>query len=126
MKPLCKTDEIIGTYIQNHGADDFQNILSTDERLEAAQYLGELANGLFGWYPFHMESEILQAGSWFGAFTEMLGFRCKTVTVLEQDPYRILMTEKRLKGMGNVKVVNQDAIDYCKEHRENSTILSLP
>ncbi len=118
MKPLCKTDEIIGTYIQSHGADDFHDILSADERLEAAQYLSELVNGLFGWYPFHMESGILQVGSWFGAFTEMLRFRCKTVTVLEQDPYRILMTEKRLKGMGNVKVVNQDAIDYCKEHRE--------
>lgn len=118
MKPLCKTDEIIGAYIQNCTTDDFKNIVSGDERLEVAEYLSELSNGLFGWYPFHRESTILQVGSWFGAFTEMLSFRCKTVTVVERDPYRSRMTEKRLKNMGNVSVVNKNILDYCKGHRE--------
>lgn len=118
MKPWCKNDEIIGSYIQSHQTNDFRNILSDDERLEVAEYLSELSNGLFGWYPFPIESTILQLGSWFGAFTEMLSFRCKDITVIEHDPYRAYMTEKRLKDLGNVRVVNKNIVDYCKEHRD--------
>lgn len=118
MKPCCKTDEIIGTYIQSHQTNDFRNILSDDERLEVAEYLSELSNGLFGWYPFPIESTILQVGSWFGAFTEMLSFRCKDITIIERDPYRAYMTEKRLKDLENVRVVNKNIVDYCKEHRD--------
>lgn len=118
LKPLCKADKIIGDYIQNHATYDFCNILSNDERLEVAEYLSELSNGLFGWYPFNVESTILQVGSWFGAFTEMLSFRCKKVTVIEPDPYRAYMTKKRLKDITNVRVINKNIIDYCKDCNE--------
>ena len=113
MKPYSNMDKVIGDYIGNHPSNDFRDCLSGDERLEVASYLSELANGLFGWYPFHPGGTMLQIGSWFGAFTEMLSFRCKDLVVVESDPYRSLMTEKRLNGVKNLKVVNQDIIEYC-------------
>ncbi len=113
MKPYSNMDKVIGDYIGNHPSNNFRDCLSGDERLEVATYLSELANGLFGWYPFHPGGTMLQIGSWFGAFTEMLSFRCKDLVVVESDPYRSLMTEKRLNGMKNLRVVNQDIIEYC-------------
>ena len=89
MAPQNKTDKMIGTYIESQSKDTYKEILSKDENLALALYLSELANGLFGWYPFTPDSRILQVGSWFGAFTAMLGQRCKSVTVLEQDDYRL-------------------------------------
>ena len=81
MKPSCEIDKVIGSYIENEPVDSFETILQIDERLEVASYLSELANGLWGWYPFHTDGDILQIGSWFGAFTELLCFRCKIYTV---------------------------------------------
>ena len=114
MKPFCENDKIIGNYIQSQSINDFSDIVSEDERLEVAWYLSELSNGLLGWYPFNMESTILQVGSWFGAFAEMLSSRCKNLTVIEHDSYRAHMTEKRLKYISNVKVINNNIVDYYK------------
>ncbi len=114
MAPQNKTDKMIGTYIESQSKDTYKEILSKDENLALALYLSELANGLFGWYPFTPDSRILQVGSWFGAFTAMLGQRCKSVTVLEQDDYRFCMAEKRLKDLENIHVVHQSAPAYCE------------
>ncbi len=113
MKPYSSMDKVIGDYIGKYPLNDFRDCLSGDERLEVVSYLSELANGLFGWYPFHPGGTMLQIGSWFGAFTEMLSFRCKDLVVVESDPYRSLMTKKRLNGVKNLRVVNQDIIEYC-------------
>lgn len=115
MKPASKLDQVIGGYISDYRRDDFSDILSKDERLEVASYLSELPNGLLGWYPFKADSTILQIGSWFGAFTEMLGSRCKMVTVVESDPYRAAMTKIRLEGLGNLEVVHKTISEYCRE-----------
>lgn len=112
MKPYSKIDQIIGEYIENHSINKFQDVISSDERLEVASYLSELANGLFGWYPFEADGKILQIGSWFGAFTEMLSFRCQNITVVESDAYRAYMTEKRLKHIENVDVIHTNIQDY--------------
>ena len=66
MKPVCEMDQVIGEYIENHEKNEFSDVLSKDERLEAAFYLSELPNGLFGWYPFEKSGKVLQIGSWFG------------------------------------------------------------
>lgn len=118
MKPFCENDKIIGDYIQSQSTDDFSDIVSENERLEVAWYLSELSNGLLGWYPFNMESTILQVGSWFGAFAGMLSSRCKNLTVIEHDSYRAHMTKKRLKYISNVKVINNNIVDYYKEQVE--------
>lgn len=117
MKPASKLDKVIGNYISDHRRDDFSDILSKDERLEVASYLSELPNGLLGWYPFRTDSTILQIGSWFGAFTEMLGSRCKRITVVESDTYRAAMTKIRLESIGNLEVVDRTIFEYCQECR---------
>ncbi len=114
MKPNYKMEKAIGEYIDCHVTNDFCDILSEDERLEVASYLSELANGLFGWYPFETDKTILQIGSWFGAFTEMLSFRCQNITIVEGNAYRACMTGKRLKNIENLEIINKDILDYCK------------
>ena len=64
MKPYSNMDKVIGDYIGKYPSNDFRDCLSGDERLEVASYLSELANGLFGWYPFHPGGTMLQIGSW--------------------------------------------------------------
>lgn len=118
MTPHSKIDELIGSYIEAQSQDDFSNIIAEDERLEVALYLSELANGLFGWYPFKNEGTVLQVGSWFGAFTNMISLCSRSVTVLESDPYRAYMTKKRLQSLSNVKVRQQAALKYCEECTE--------
>ena len=118
MKPVCEMDQVIGEYIENHEKNEFSDILSKDERLEAAFYLSELPNGLFGWYPFEKSGKVLQIGSWFGAFTEMLCSRCQTVTVVEPDPYRAHMTGKRLREFVDLKIVQRNIAEYCGECNE--------
>ena len=81
MKPYSKIDELIGEYIDNCLINNYQDVLSTDERLEVASYLSDIANGLFGWYPFEKGGNILQIGSWFGAFIEMLSFQCQKKSI---------------------------------------------
>ena len=95
----CKIDKMIGEYIECYGRDKFSDVISQDERLEVAYYLSELPNGLLGWYPFQKDGNVLQIGSWFGAFTEMLCSRCRTVTVVEADSYRAARTGTRLRGI---------------------------
>lgn len=114
VKPYSRIDKMIGNYIEKHSGNDFNQIVSKDERLEVASYLSELANGLLGWYPYKPDGKILQIGSWFGAFTEMLSFHCKHITIIEQDSYRACMTEKRLSSLKNLDIVNQEIIEYCR------------
>lgn len=113
MKPYGRIDQIIGEYIENHSSNHFQELLSQDERLEVTSYLSELANGLFGWYPFEADGEILQIGSWFGAYSEMLSFQCQKVTIVESDEYRAYMTDKRLKHIENIEIIHNDIQEYC-------------
>lgn len=117
MNLSSKIDRVIGTYISEYRQNDFDNILSKDERLEAASYLSELPNGLLGWYPFQADSTILQIGSLFGAFTEMLSSRCKRITVVENDSYRARMTKIRLEKLDNLEVVNKSIFEYGRECR---------
>lgn len=114
MKPYSKIDKLIGEYIDNCLINNYQDVLSTDERLEVASYLSDIANGLLGWYPFEKDGNILQIGSWFGAFTEMLSFKCQKITIVENDSYRADKTKKRLKDIENVEVLQKDLLDYCK------------
>ena len=114
MKPVCEMDQVIGRYIQNHEKNEFSDVLAEDERLEAALYLSELANGLLGWYPFDKSGKVLQIGSWFGAFTEMLCSRCQAVTIVEADPYRAHMTGMRLKESTGLEIVQRDIREYCR------------
>ena len=107
MEPVSKMDQIIGNYIANHERNEFQDVLSEDERLEVAFYLSELPNGLLGWYPFEKSGKVLQIGSWFGAFTEMLCSRCRDVTIVEADPYRAYMTGIRLKEVNNLTIIQK-------------------
>lgn len=118
MKPVCEMDKVIGEYIENHEKNEFSDVLSEDERLEAAFYLSELPNGLLGWYPFDGSGKVLQIGSWFGAFTEMLCSRCQAVTVVEADPYRAYMTGKRLKELKDLEIVQRGALEFCRECNE--------
>lgn len=118
MTPHSRMDKIIGTYIETQVQDDFHNILSEDERLEIALYLSELANGLLGWYPFQNDSRILQIGSWFGAFSSMLSLRSREVVIVEDDSYRAYMTKKRLKGLSNIQVIQENTLKYCEKCSE--------
>ncbi len=114
MKPCSKMDQMIGDYIEGHSVNDFSDSFMENERLEVASYLSELPNGLLGWYPFETGGRILQIGSWFGAYSEMLAARCMELTILEPDPYRAHMTGKRLKAIKNLRIFPTDAVDYCK------------
>lgn len=107
-----KIDKVIGEYIELQLSSDFSNILSKDERLEVTFYLSELANGLFGWYPFQEGCRILQVGSWFGAFTELLCSRSDQIVVIEEDAYRAHMTEKRLGYLNNLNVLHTNMVVY--------------
>lgn len=118
MKPCSKTDQMIGDYIEGHFTNDFSDSFVENERLEVITYLSELPHGLLGWYPFETEKRILQIGSWFGAYAEMLAAQCRKLTILESDSYRAHMTAKRLKAIKNLCVLHQDAIDYCKNCSE--------
>lgn len=117
MEPVSKMDQIIGNYIANHERNEFQDVLSEDERLEVAFYLSELPNGLLGWYPFEKSGKVLQIGSWFGAFTEMLCSRCRDVTIVEADPYRAYMTGIRLKEVNNLTIIQKSILDCYAESK---------
>ncbi len=118
MEADYKIDQIIGEYIECYGRDKYSDVISQDERLEVAYYLSELPNGLLGWYPFQKDGNVLQIGSWFGAFTEMLCSRCRTVTVVEADSYRAARTGTRLRGIPNLEIREESILDYCRECSE--------
>ncbi|MCI8949034.1 MAG: hypothetical protein HFG49_03195 [Lachnospiraceae bacterium] len=118
MKPCSNTDAMIGDYIEGHFTNNFSDSLAETEGLETVSYLSELPNGLLGWYPFEAGGRILQIGSWFGVYGEMLAGRCRELTILEADPYRAYMTDKRLKAFPNIRVFPTDAVAYCKNCSE--------
>ena len=116
--PKNITDKRIGAYIEAGISCDASEILQQDESLEVASYLSQMANGLLGWYPFSTDAVVLQIGSQFGAFTQMLCSRVKHVTILEPDAYRAQMTCKRLNVLDNFKLLHMDLEEFCKQTKK--------
>ena len=116
--PKSLIDNRIGAYIEGGVYQDASKILAKDESLEVVSYLSQMANGLLGWYPFLAEGTVLQIGSQFGAFTQMLCSRVKRVTMLEPDAYRAQMTRKRLSALGNLTVLQMDLKEFSRQSKE--------
>ncbi len=103
-------EKIIGDYISSN--TQLGRIFCQDERVFVARYLSDFANGLFGWYPFEEQCNILQVGSCFGAFSEILCQEDRMLDILESDNYRAEKTSIRMKGIENAHIINCDLEEY--------------
>jgi cytidyltransferase-like protein len=113
--PLNDIDADIGTYISRHSDNNYMDVIRKDTRLEISRYLSDIPNGLFAWYPFENNAEVLVVGGQFGAFLNSISRRCKNVVVVEKDEYRAHFTNKRFSNAKNVTVYNSDFIDYQRQ-----------
>lgn len=122
--PRNGSDYKIGSYILSTDIPEYSEILKKDKYLDTARFLGGAANGLFSWFPFINDMNVLVVGSLFGAFVDNIARRCKSVTIAEPDNYRAYCTSHRLKSLENVIVRPLSIYDFPQSEKYDAIIFA--
>lgn len=102
-------DIVIAQYIEAQSGDNYDDIISQDERWEVFYHLSEMRKALFNWYDFRPGSSLLEIGGGFGALTGVFCQQCERVVTIERDALRADAIRRRYRGRENLHVVCQDA-----------------
>ena len=98
----------IANYIENYSENEYDEILSRDNRFELFYHLSESRKGILNWYDFEPGTELLEIGGGYGALSSVFCSKCKSVTVTERSVERAAAIRKRLRGHENVTVLVGD------------------
>lgn len=109
--PSNEEDKETGDFILKNSDPNSGNF---SYNLHNFYYLTGLSYGFIGWYPFN-SGKLLQIGSDFGAYTDLLCRRCKHVDVIEEDPYRAYITKKRHFKINNLSVINYNLSEFIEK-----------
>lgn len=90
-----------------------RDILKADSDLNIVPYLADWIIGMAAWFPYDNAKNILQVGSWYGAFSGYLSEKTKQLIVLEKDERRYKTTKKRCKDINNMIVLNQNPEEFA-------------
>lgn len=95
-------------YICKNIDEDFGKILKQDERFPVFFHLSKMREGLFNWYEFKKNANLLEVGAGFGALTGLFCERCSNVVVTERNNLRARSIKLRYKNRNNLKVLQGD------------------
>lgn len=91
-------------YIEQYPAEYYDDFLTDESDFQVWYQLSELRTGLFSWYPFEREAQVLEIGAGFGALTGLLCDRCGQVTATERSAPRAQALAKRWDKKDNLTV----------------------
>ena len=83
-----KTDRLVMDYLEAETKDYYDEEIAQEPDFQVWYQLSSLRTGLFSWYPFKEDAQVLEIGAGFGGLTGLLCSRCAGVTASERSPYR--------------------------------------
>lgn len=99
-----RTDRLVMDYLEAEAKDYYDEEISEELNFQVWYQLSSLRTGLFSWYPFKQNAEVLEIGAGFGALTGLLCNKCCSVTVTERAPYRASAIARRWQSKENLEV----------------------
>lgn len=99
-----KTDRLVMDYLEADVKDYYDEEISEEPNFQVWYQLSSLRTGLFSWYPFRQNAEILEIGAGFGGLTGLLCDRCGRVTATERVSYRASAIARRWQSKENLEV----------------------
>ena len=99
-----KTDRLVMDYLEAEAKCYYDEEIADEPDFQVWYQLSSLRTGLFSWYPFGENSEVLEIGAGFGGLTGLLCDRCGNVTVTERAAYRASAIAKRWDSKDNLEV----------------------
>ena len=105
--PSSESDYKIGRIILSKDDDEFNEIIKQDNSWDTIVNLSHLPLGLFSWYPFNKNSQVLHINAGFGNITRQLANNYINVTAVEEDLYRNFCLKRRLARYKNVNVIGK-------------------
>ncbi len=94
-------DELLEIVSQN---DDYEEILSKDDRWPVLYHLSPIRQNIINWYPFRKNCNLLEIGGGCGAITGALCASLETVKVVELSKRRSLINYERNKSCDNLEI----------------------
>ncbi len=99
-----KTDRLVMDYLEAETKDYYDEEIAQEPDFQVWYQLSSLRTGLFSWYPFKEDAQVLEIGAGFGGLTGLLCSRCAGVTATERSPYRASAIARRWQQEGNLEV----------------------
>lgn len=117
-------DTVIAQYIEAQSSDNYDDIISQDERWEVFYHLSEMRKALFNWYDFEPGSSLLEIGGGFGALTGVFCQRCGQVVTIERDKLRADAIRRRYQERKNLHVICQDVSTWENTEKYDYIIMT--
>lgn len=103
-KELSDVENDICTYIAQNDFDDYDLLISDDDRWKIFYHLSGMRKSLLNWYVFKKDSSLLEVGGSFGALTGLFCDRCREVVSVERFLHRAEQIYERHKARSNLTV----------------------
>jgi len=104
LKELSAEEKDICSYILKNSEDDYDLLISSDDRWKVFYHLTSMRKSLLNWYEFKKGSSLLEVGGSFGALTGLFCDRCRDVVSVERFLHRAEQIYERHKARGNLTV----------------------
>lgn len=103
-KELSEVEKDICKYITQNGQDDYDHLISTDNRWKVFYNLTRMRKSILNWYDFKKDAVLLEIGGGFGALTGLYCDKCGQVVSVERFLYRAEQIYERHKNRNNLAV----------------------
>ncbi len=104
LKELTAVEKVICDYIAQNGSDNYDTLISADDRWKVFYHLSGMRKSLLNWYEFKKDSSLLEVGGSFGALTGLFCDRCREVTSVERFLHKAEQIYERHKNRDNLTV----------------------
>lgn len=101
---ISDLNRVIADYIDRYPGGYYDEYLSEENDFQVWYQLSELRTGLFSWYSFGENANVLEIGAGAGALTGLLCDKCACVAATERSPVRARMLAKRWQEKDNLTV----------------------
>lgn len=116
-------EQVIYNYISEHQGENYDDIISKDDKWEVFYHLSEMRRALFNWYDFGEDSELLEIGGGFGALTGTFCDKCKQVVSIEKSQLRAEAIKRRYSCRDNLTVVCNDILKWTSNRKFDYIII---
>lgn len=106
--PENQIEQEIADYIHNYSREQYTEILQDDDRFEVFMHLSPTRQGLFSWYDFQGNEELLEVGGHFGELTGLFCEKCKHVVTVERSRVRSQAICDRWKDHENLEIYTDE------------------
>lgn len=106
--PENEIDQEIADYIHNYRREQYMEILQNDDRFEVFMHLSPMRQGLFSWYDFHGNEELLEIGGQFGELTGLFCEKCRHVVTIEKSRIKSRAIFDRWKDKDNLEIFTNE------------------